>query len=77
MGGFDTVSVRLPQVDYMQQYMQAWGKPLVSTSLNIAGEPPATEVTDAPAGVAALTLPEPLHGQPSRIYNPATEEFLR
>ena len=48
----------------MQEYLAAWGHPLVSTSLNNSGEAPATEVSTIPADVVALTLPRPLSGIP-------------
>jgi len=34
-----SIAIRLPQHDFCQQLLQAFGKPLVSTSANISGEP--------------------------------------
>lgn len=76
-GTFSTIAVRCPQVDYVQEYLQAWGKPLVSTSLNVAGAEPAVQAVEVPTDIAALTLAEPLSGASSRIYDPLTERFLR
>ena len=76
-GAFPTLAVRLPQVEYMQQYLRAFGGPLVSTSLNESGQPPATRIGQIPPGIPALTLEQPLPGTPSRIYNPLTTEWLR
>ncbi len=76
-GGQPTIAVRLAFAGYMQAYLEAAGTPLVSTSLNLAGEPPALTAADIPQGVAALTLPHKLPGTPSRIYNPATNQWLR
>lgn len=76
-GDFATLAVRCPQVGYMQEYLEAWGGPLVSTSLNLAGEPAATDAAQVPAGVVALTLPQGLAGQPSRIYDPVKGIWLR
>lgn len=76
-GGSGTIAVRQPQAHYMQEYLDAAGTPLVSTSLNLTGEPPATDATQVPAGIAALTLPAPLTGTPSRIYNPLEDTWLR
>ncbi|RYG62185.1 MAG: hypothetical protein EON60_00595 [Alphaproteobacteria bacterium] len=76
-GGLGTIAIRQPQAHYMQEYLEAAGTPLVSTSLNVTGEPPALEASAIPAGVAALTLAKALSGEPSRILNPVTNEWLR
>ncbi|HEX2859435.1 MAG TPA: L-threonylcarbamoyladenylate synthase [Alphaproteobacteria bacterium] len=76
-GGKGTVAVRCPAMPYMQEYLQAWGGPLVSTSLNISGEAPATSASQVPQGIAALTLPQPLSGMPSRIFDTQTNSWLR
>lgn len=76
-GGGNTIAVRLPSVPYMQEYLNAWGAPLVSTSLNISGEAPALSASAIPAGVAALTLAEQLSGTPSRVFSPLDNRWLR
>lgn len=76
-GGLTTLAIRYPHKDYMLEYLDAFGGPLVSTSLNISGQPPATRADQIPASLPALTLPKPLSGKPSRIYNPATDTWLR
>ena len=76
-GGLATIAVRLPQVAYMQEYLAAAGQPIVSTSLNTSGEPPATRAEEVPIGIPALTLPQPLSGTPSRIFNPQENRWLR
>lgn len=76
-GGRDTLAIRRPNSPYMQEYLAAWGHPLVSTSFNLSGEAPATEAAQIPADIPALTLPKPLSGTPSRIYSPATRTWLR
>jgi len=76
-GAFPTLAVRLPQPVYMKEYLQDWGGPLVSTSLNESGQPPATHAGQIPAGIPALTLENELSGLPSRIYNPLSGEWLR
>lgn len=76
-GNLPTIAVRMAFAPYMQAYLQAVGTPLVSTSLNLSGEAPVLEAAAIPAGVTALTLPYKLSGQPSRIYNPATNKWLR
>jgi L-threonylcarbamoyladenylate synthase len=75
--GYPTVAVRAPTTPYMLEYLQAFAGPLVSTSLNLSGQPPATQISQIPANIPALTLPEPLSGTPSRIFNPLTAEWLR
>jgi L-threonylcarbamoyladenylate synthase len=76
-GGTTTIAVRYPAVDYMLEYLAAFGGPLVSTSLNISGEPPAIQASQIAADVPALTLAEPLSGRPSRIYDPEKSLWLR
>lgn len=76
-GGRDTIAVRLPACDYMQEYLVAWDRPLVSTSLNFAGDTPALTAQAIPADVTALTLEEPLHGKPSRILDTTTGVWVR
>lgn len=74
---FPTVAVRVPTQPYMLEYLQAFGGPLVSTSLNVSGQPPATQIGQIPPEITALTWPEQLSGQPSRIFNPLNGEWLR
>lgn len=76
-GGHGTIAVRCPQSAYMQEYLAAAAIPLVSTSLNLSGKPPATHISQLPANLPALTLPEALSGTPSRIFNPLSSEWLR
>lgn len=76
-GAHTTLAIRLPHSPYMQEYLKAWGQPLVSTSMNISGEPAAAQANQVPAGIPALTLPTPLTGQSSRIFNPLTGTWLR
>jgi L-threonylcarbamoyladenylate synthase len=76
-GGLPTIAVRLPQPEYMQTYLQAAGQPIVSTSLNMSGEPPATRAEEVPTDIPALTLLQPLSGTPSRIFNPTENKWLR
>ena len=76
-GGKGTVAVRLPHTPYMQEYLAFWGRPLVSTSLNITGEEPAVEVVEEPVGIASLTLQKPLPGTVSKIYDVTTKKWLR
>ncbi len=66
-GGRKTIAVRLPHVVYMQQYLQAWGQPLVSSSLNKTGALPVTHIQNIPQHMPALVLSEPLSGKASTI----------
>lgn len=77
-GGVGTVAVRMPSKPYMQEYLGKWGGPLVSTSLNLSGQPPARLNRDIPAGPVALKLEsQRLDGSVSQIYNVLTGEWLR
>lgn len=76
-GGQNTLAIRLPSEPYMIEYINYFGGPLVSTSLNLSGQPPATQASQIPPEIPALTLSQPLSGQPSRIFNPLTNQWLR
>lgn len=76
-GGQPTLAVRYPHKDYMLEYLDAFGGPLVSTSLNLSGQAPATRAEQIPTDIPALTLAKPLNGRPSRIYNPLEDTWLR
>lgn len=76
-GEHATLAVRRPTAPYMLEYLDAFGAPLVSTSLNVAGQPPATQASQLPLAIPALVLKEPLSGAPSRIYNPMENKWLR
>nr|WP_201746312.1 L-threonylcarbamoyladenylate synthase [Veronia nyctiphanis] len=45
-GQFDTVAVRVSDHPDVQALCQAFGKPITSTSANLAGEPPCMSVAD-------------------------------
>ena len=76
-GNFSTIAVRIPKTAYMQEYMKVWGGPLISTSLNTSGKQPATNAKNIPQNITSLLLEKDLIGQPSKIYNPEKNEWLR
>lgn len=76
-GGLSTIAVRFPSCPYMLEYLETHGGPLCSTSLNISGEPPAIAMEQIPKAVPALTLPTPLSGWVSRIFDPVANSWLR
>lgn len=76
-GGRGTVAVRLPAVDYMHEYLEAWGGPLVSTSANISGQRPALSVKDLQEDVFALHIKTPLSGGVSKVIDLKTGNRLR
>lgn len=76
-GGRGSLALRWTACDYMQKYLSAWGGPLVSTSLNISGDLPATDAAAIPLTVPALTCPEPLPGYVSKVYDPMQGVWLR
>lgn len=76
-GEHTTLAIRKPHSPYMREYLEAWGGPLVSTSCNLAGEPPATLANQLPVSIPALALPEALGGNPSRVYDARKGIWLR
>lgn len=73
----NTVTVRIPKEVYMHEYLEKWGGPLVSTSLNTTGEPPARRAEQIPYGPVALTLKSPLAGSSSKIFDVISGTYLR
>jgi L-threonylcarbamoyladenylate synthase len=71
------VAVRVPACVYMQAYLRAWGGPLISTSANVSGRPPAQLAEQLPVSRTKLTLEAPLDGRVSRLYNPKTGQWYR
>ena len=76
-GGFDTIAVRFPKPDYMRQYLIAWGKPMVSTSANISGEPPIYEQQFLPTTIYALPTVQKLEGSVSKLIDATTGQQYR
>lgn len=76
-GGRDTVALRMPSEPYMKEYLNAWGGPLVSTSLNKTGERAITEGDKVPENIIALRIPERLNGRESKIYDAINYSWIR
>lgn len=76
-GGMDTVAVRLPAKNYMQEYLQAWGGPLVSTSANVSGQAPAVTPNGLEESIFCLEHNHPLDGTVSEIIDIRTGVKLR
>lgn len=76
-GGRDTIALRMPSEPYMLEYLDAWGGPLISTSLNIAGEPPVTDAAKVPENVISLRIHEKLSGKASKIYDSINHTWIR
>lgn len=73
----DTIAVRIPSEVYMHEYMEKWGGPLLSTSLNATGEPPARRADQIPYGPVSLTLDKTLPGTSTRIFDVMSGNWLR
>jgi len=76
-GGFTTIAIRYPKAPYMLEYLKAWGRPLVSTSANISGEPPIFDQKNLPPEVFSLPTPVPLRGGVSTLIDAITGEKYR
>jgi L-threonylcarbamoyladenylate synthase len=76
-GNRDTIAIRMPAENYMKEYLRAWGRPLVSTSLNLSGGRPVTEPERVPESVVSLRLPNRLNGKESRIYDAINYNWIR
>lgn len=76
-GGRDTIALRMPSEPYMKEYLNAWGGPLVSTSLNISGGRPITEAEKVPENIISLRLTDKLSGKESKIYDASNYSWIR
>ncbi len=76
-GGSGKIAVRMPEPEYVQEYLRNWGAPLVSTSANITGQAPALHQKDLDPLVFALPTPQRLLGTVSRIIDAETGEQIR
>ena len=78
-GGRSTVAARVPGHAQARALAAAFGGPIVSTSANRSGEPPAATAAEAAELGPDYVLPGETGGQmgPSRIIDAATGETLR
>lgn len=81
-GRFSSVAVRVSAHPVVQQLCLAFGKPLVSTSANLAGEPAITDYQQLQANLGeqiALVVDGTLGGatQPSQIRDALTGDIFR
>ncbi|KKO45988.1 tRNA(ANN) t(6)A37 threonylcarbamoyladenosine modification protein [Arsukibacterium ikkense] len=81
-GQFDSIAVRVSAHPVVQQLCQQYGKPLVSTSANLAGEPAITDYQQllATMGLKVAAIVEGALGgaaQPSQIRNAVSGEIVR
>ncbi|HET9939552.1 MAG TPA: Sua5/YciO/YrdC/YwlC family protein [Candidatus Eisenbacteria bacterium] len=75
-----TIALRCPGSDLLRGVVQGVGEPVLSTSANRSGEPPALRADDAPSGVADLIVDGGvLDGRPSTLVRvgPKGVEILR
>lgn len=81
-GQFDSIAVRVSAHPIVQQLCRAYGKPLVSTSANLSGQPSITDPVELAQSLGSLLsaiMPGALGGatQPSQIRNALTGDIVR
>ncbi|MEO3864923.1 Sua5/YciO/YrdC/YwlC family protein [Rheinheimera fenheensis] len=81
-GQFDSIAVRVSAHPVVQQLCLTYGKPLVSTSANLSGQPGITNKTELEQSLGtmlAAIVPGALGGatQPSQIRNALTGDIVR
>lgn len=81
-GQFDSIAVRVSAHPVVQQLCLTYGKPLVSTSANLSGQPAITNKTELEQSLGtmlAAIVPGALGGatQPSQIRNALTGYIVR
>lgn len=80
-GEFASLAVRVSDYQPVCQLCQAYGKPLVSTSANLSGQPPARTASEVrqQLGAAFVVMEGPVQGRvnPSEIRDALTGELIR
>ena len=81
-GQFDSIAVRVSAHPVVQQLCSAYGKPLVSTSANLSGQPSITdplELEQTLGGLLSAIMAGALGGatQPSQIRDAITGDVVR
>ncbi|WP_215399358.1 L-threonylcarbamoyladenylate synthase [Rheinheimera oceanensis] len=81
-GQFDTIAVRVSAHPVVQQLCSAYGKPLVSTSANLSGQPAITDKAELEQSLGdklSAIMPGPLGGatQPSQIRDALSGNIVR
>ncbi|MDR6985420.1 tRNA threonylcarbamoyl adenosine modification protein (Sua5/YciO/YrdC/YwlC family) [Rheinheimera pacifica] len=81
-GQFDSIAVRVSAHPVVQQLCSAYGKPLVSTSANLSGQPAITDKAELEQSLGAklsAIMPGPLGGatQPSQIRDALSGNIVR
>ncbi|MEH8017009.1 Sua5/YciO/YrdC/YwlC family protein [Rheinheimera muenzenbergensis] len=81
-GKFDSIAVRVSAHPVVQQLCNTYGKPLVSTSANLSGQPAITDLLELQQSLGAMLsaiMPGALGGatQPSQIRNALTGDIVR
>lgn len=75
-----TIALRMPSYDFLQELLQSYGKPLVSTSANLSGQPAAKTEDDIRARFPSVVVcAGDCQGRekPSSIFHASTGEQLR
>ena len=72
----DTIGIRIPD-HWILDLVDILGFPIVTTSVNKAGEPPMTKVEDLPFDVDIIIDDGEIIGKPSKIINLVTNEVIR
>ncbi|MDX5408413.1 MAG: Sua5/YciO/YrdC/YwlC family protein [Chromatiaceae bacterium] len=81
-GQFDSIAVRVSAHPVVQQLCLTYGKPLVSTSANLSGQPAITNKTELEQSLGSMLaaiVPGALGGatQPSQIRSALTGDIVR
>lgn len=81
-GQFNTIAVRVSAHPVVQQLCSAYGKPLVSTSANLSGQPAITDKAELERSLGdklSAIMPGPLGGatQPSQIRDAISGDIVR
>lgn len=75
--GSDLVGVRVPDHKLILEIIKNFGKPIITTSANLSGEPDMIKYDDITLHVDHIVKGECKYNQPSTVFDPIKKSILR
>ena len=75
--GSDKLGVRIPDYDLILEIIKQFGKPIITTSANLSGEPDVTKYEDITLPVDCIVRGKCKYNQPSTVFDPINKKILR
>jgi len=75
--GSDLVGVRIPNYDLILKIIKKFGRPIITTSANLSGEPDITKYEDITLSVDYIIKGKCKYNQPSTVFDPINKIIFR